>query len=321
MNTQTFYSLILLVLCGVAQAGVPLSDDVSVEFASKEQAGMLLAQPDDYNTRLSEFDLTAKPQVTEPVTVEEFRRYQGEQGMAWSAQEQQKFIAIFESIREPLAPYVKFLPSKVILAKTTGNEEAGAFYTRGDAIFIPQQVMGAPADGLARIMLHELFHVLSRHNPDLRDELYASVGFVKTDEVQLPTPLSEQKITNPDVPVLQHLIKVAVDGEQRWATPVIYSDSPYDPAKERSFFPYIKLELLIYDWDGESSPVAASKDGKPHLVQFAEAEGFFEQIGQNTNYLFHAEEILAENFTLLVQGGNIMSPEIIEKMGSIFERR
>ena len=67
--------------------------------------------------------------------------------------------------------------------------------------------------------------------------------------------------------------------------------------------------------------LAASKDGKPHLVQFAEAEGFFEQIGQNTNYLFHAEEILAENFKLLVEGGNIMSPEVIEKMGSIFESR
>lgn len=321
MKTRIFQGLILLVFCGVGHAGVPLSDQVSVEFASKEQAGILLAQPDDYNTRLSEFDLTAKPQVTQPVTVEEFRRYQGDQGMAWSAEEQQKFAAIFESIREPLAPFVEFLPSEVILAKTTGNEEAGAFYTRGDAIFIPQQVMGVPAEGLASIMLHELFHVLSRHNPNLRDELYASIGFVKTTELQLPSPLDEQKITNPDVPVFQHLIQVGVDGEKRWAAPIIYSDTPYDPEKERSFFPYIKLQLLIYDWDGESAPVAASKDGKPYLEAFENVEGFFEQIGQNTSYLFHAEEILAENFTLLVQGGDIMSPEILDKMGSIFESR
>ena len=216
---------------------------------------------------------------------------------------------------------MQFLPETVILAKTTGNEEAGAFYTRGDAIFIPQQVMGAPDEFLGKIMLHELFHVLSRHDSQLRDNLYASVGFVRTTELALPSPLDEQKITNPDVPIFQHLIQVGVDGEQRWAAPIIYSDTAYDPAKERSFFPYIKLELLIYDWDGKSAPVPASRNGAPHLMAFEEVEGFFDQIGQNTNYLFHAEEILAENFTLLVQGGEVMSPEVLERISSVFASR
>lgn len=321
MNIRAVCCLVFLVLCGVTHAGVPLAENVIVEFASKDQAGSLLAQVDDYNTRLSAFDRVAKTQSTAPVTDEEFRTYQGAQGLAWSAQEQQKFSAIFESIRSPLEPYVQFFPATVTLVKTTGNEEAGAFYTRGDAIFIPRHVMAAPDDFLARIMLHELFHVLSRHDSDLRDDLYASIGFVKTTELELPTPLDERKITNPDVPIFQHLIKVGVDGEQRWATPIIYSDTEYDPAKERSFFRYIKLELLIYDWDGSSAAVAANKDGGPHLVAFEDAEGFFEQIGQNTSYLYHAEEILAENFTLLVQGGDAMSPEVLEKMGSIFGSR
>lgn len=321
MNYKYFFVFALLILGGTCQAGVPLSDSVSVEFASEQQANSLLAQEDDYTARLSPFDRIAKAQSTVPVSQEDFLSRAGKQGMDWSAEEQQKFAAIFQSVRAPLASYVRFLPAEVLLVKTTGNDEAGAFYTRRDAIFIPQQVMGAPPDFLARIMLHELFHVLSRHNPKLRDDLYASIGFVKTTELELPSPLDEQKITNPDVPIFQHLIQVGVDGEQRWAAPIIYSDTDYDPAKERSFFPYIKLQLLVYDWDGTSAPVPAEKDGVPFLVAFEEVEGFFEQIGQNTNYLFHAEEILAENFTLLVQGSDAMSPEILEKMGSIFDSR
>jgi len=43
--------------------------------------------------------------------------------------------------------------------------------------------------------------------------------------------------------------------------------------------------------------------------------GFLEQIGMNTTYIMHPEEILAENFTFLVQGKKgLPTPEILRKM-------
>ena len=46
--------------------------------------------------------------------------------------------------------------------------------------------------------------------------------------------------------------------------------------------------------------------------------GFFEQVGRNTRYIIHPEEILADNLTLLVlQKRNLASPEVVEKMKTI----
>lgn len=319
MKKPNLYLLLVLALGPVALADVPLSDDVTVVFASKEQTNTLLASPDDYMQRLTAFDRMAKTQSKSPVSNDEFAAHHGSQGMAWSEQERARFTAIFESIREAMSPYVDYLPPQVVLAKTTGKEEAGAFYTRADAIFIPQNVMGMPDDAMAEVMLHELFHVFSRADPALRDRLYASIGFEKTDELVIPAPLDEMKISNPDVPIYQHLIQVTVDGEERWATPIIYAGRPYDPDFQISFFPYIRLELLIYDWDRESAPVAAIKDGQPHLVAMNSVGNFFEQIGRNTQYLFHAEEILASNFVFLALGQAVPEPDVLERMQAAFD--
>ena len=174
---------------------------------------------------------------------------------------------------------------------------------------------------LATVMLHEFFHVISRNNPDLRDRLYAAIGFIKTPELVLPESLQEQKISNPDVPVLTHLIKVKIDGESYWSTPLIYAGADYNPSVKRSFFQYLQLGMLAYRWDGPQSqhaPEAVLIDGKPLLVPMDRVEGLYEQIGRNTQYLFHAEEVLADNFALLAQGHSVNSPEVLERIKQAF---
>ena len=46
------------------------------------------------------------------------------------------------------------------------------------------------------------------------------------------------------------------------------------------------------------------RNGAPVLVPFNRVGGLCEQIGHNTEYVIHAEEILASNFELLVQGAS-----------------
>ena len=46
--------------------------------------------------------------------------------------------------------------------------------------------------------------------------------------------------------------------------------------------------------------------------------GFLEQVGRNTQYLIHPDEILADNFALLVMGEqNVQSPEILQKVKTV----
>jgi hypothetical protein len=47
-----------------------------------------------------------------------------------------------------------------------------------------------------------------------------------------------------------------------------------------------------------------------------------EQVGRNTQYIIHPEEILADNFALLVLGeSKIPTPEILQKMREVLSRR
>ena len=102
----------------------------------------------------------------------------------------------------------------MLFIKTTGNEEGGAAYTRANAIVLPEAEMTAPVEKIRKTISHELFHVLSRANPDLREKLYAAIGFVKCDEVAFPLELKSRKLTNPDAPKNDHCILLQV-GDKR----------------------------------------------------------------------------------------------------------
>jgi hypothetical protein len=61
---------------------------------------------------------------------------------------------------------------------------------------------------------------------------------------------------------------------------------------------------------------------QPVLASLEEVSGFFEQVGRNTKYVIHPEEILAENFALLiVDEHDAPSPEILQKMRLILKQK
>jgi hypothetical protein len=83
--------------------------------------------------------------------------------------------------------------------KTTGTEEGDAEYTRGAGIVLPESAPAMEKRGeLLGIVAHESFHVLSRNAPELRDRLYAVIGFQPCREIVFPEALAARKITNPD---------------------------------------------------------------------------------------------------------------------------
>ena len=58
------------------------------------------------------------------------------------------------------------------------------------------------------------------------------------------------------------------------------------------------------------------------VVGPSRVSGFFEQVGRNTDYLIHPEEILAENFALLVLNERqVASRAILQRIREILMRR
>ena len=102
------------------------------------------------------------------------------------------------------------------------------------------------------------------------------------------------------------------------STPFLLSrQERFDPAAGIPFFGYLTLSMLLVERDGASSR-PLERDGAPVLVPFNRVAGLQEQIGRNTGYVIHAEEILASNVELLVQGvPNAPSPEVLERMRAV----
>ena len=310
---------ITLASCLVIQAKAEPTP--TLRFASRPQAEKLLSRQDDFSQRLSPFDRAARlKQVQDPGRVE-FLRFVKTNAQEWSAAETERLHKAFDSIRSHLGGIARLLPAEVWCVKTSGNEEGHAAYTRGNMIVLPPSRTSATVTGLERLLAHELFHVLSRARPRLRDELYAVIGFERTQELQWPASLKDRRITNPDCPVITHAIRVSHGGKTYWGFPVLYSrTSAYDASKGGEFFDYLEFRLLLEPSEKHArrGRLSGGKESAPLLKKTTEVEGFRDQVGWNTDYILHPEEILADNFALLMDAKAApKSPQILESMRRI----
>ena len=312
---------ILISLVCQLHAGIPLGKNSSVLFATVEKGQEILGARDDFVERLSPFDRAVRLKTAREVSTEEFLRHVRKHVLPWEPDEREKLDSILQSLAPRLAAHSVAFPEEIHLIKTTGEEDSNAAYTRGIGIVLPKGKLRGNPRRLERLICHELFHVLSRHNPALREEFYRSIGFQKCDELKLHPSLKERRLTNPDAPRNDHAIRVEVEGEKTWAIPILFSRTDkYDTERGGVLFRYMQFKLQAVTLDEETGAVQpVVQEGMPLLYDVDEMSGFYEQVGRNTGYIIHPEEILADNYVHWVLGKKeLKSPEIVERMQTIF---
>ena len=321
MNARAVLFLVLvplaaLVYSHVAAQEVPLHGDTVLRFASVEEGRAALTKRDLFVRSMSRYDRQARLGTAEEVSDEEFFRFVSAAVEAWPEKEIESLIAAADSIKKRLAPYRVPFPKTVLLVRTSGQEEGGAAYCRGNAVVLPGRVVSKyNAADLERLLLHDLFHVLSSHNSELRRSLYAIIGFKPSPGIDYPKSLRDRKITNPDAPTLDYHIEVVIDGELKAAVPVLYtSQEKYQPEAKGSFFKYMLFKLMLVEQvDGRWRPVEV--DGKAVVFDPKNVKSFMDQIGGNTNYIIHPDEILADNFVhLALATEKLATPRIVAEM-------
>lgn len=301
--------------------GINLDSNCLVSFATVEEARSILTRRDEFIAALSPFDRAARMKTNGVVSEKEFLEFLGRNALPWLPDETNKITAVLETLRQRLAPWHLPFPPAITLIKTSGREEGGASYTRQNAVVLVQRDARSPGD-LEGVITHELFHVLSRHNPELRKRLYRIVGFHPISEIDYPRELQPRRITNPDGVQSGWAIQITNQNQALSAVPILFaSASHYDPQKGGEFFDYLNFRLLaVTDSDGIWEPKLI--EGRPYLVQPQQVQGFFEQVGRNTGYILHPDEILAENFVHMIKRTtNLATPRIVEDMESVFKHR
>jgi hypothetical protein len=237
--------------------------------------------------------------------------------LGWSAEETNRIARILEDVQQRVRGWKLPLPGPILLVKTTGQEEGNACYTRENAIVLSQQEISR-GQNLTGTIVHELFHVVSRANPELRKRLYQIVGFSRINEVDYPQSIRDRKITNPDG--VQTGWRIVVTNQSRAVSviPILFASTPrYDLKKGGQFFDYLTFKLLaVSPLDNRWEP--SWQNGHSELVDATAVSGFFEQTGRNTDYIIHPDEILAVNFEQLALGHtNLPTPRILNEMRDV----
>ena len=280
-----------------------------LSFLNKEQAAKAIVDDDAFFSSMTRFDKESRG-FSSNTSKEEMKEFYARQTLSWDEWEIENLIQIFEVINSKLNNYRLHLPDEIQLILTTGEEEGTAAYCRNNAIILSEYKAHYPRRDLQYMLTHELFHIFSPYNPELRKQLYELIGYHIGPKLLPPEELKDFLIINPDT------FKCPCYIELRKAKyiPIIYSKTEFGNYSEEeeyrppwkgvpmggtTFFDYMTfglIEVKIIDEKG----VPVIRNGKPTILDERDLPEYLERMGSNTEYFVHPEESLADNFLIMV---------------------
>ena len=236
-----------------------------------------------------------------------------------------------------LSPYL--LPDTLRFIKTRGAYYGpSTYYTRENYIVIPENELSRHQPGrMQHVLLHELFHVLSRYHPRFREALYERIGFMQLEwPVVIPSPLRERILLNPDGNDFQWAMRIdgisndtdgifegtdgiskdtdaisndtdaisnGTDAISTWIIPLLFSRYEKYKPKRPGYFAHMDFQLFALEKDTveQAYVVQVTSGGESTLGPEYFVE-YRKKTRDNTEYLIHPDEILADNFIWAVKG-------------------
>ncbi len=167
-----------------------------VVFLCKNETAKLLRCKDDYINHYSNADVLLRGGENIDNLLEVFSK----QALDWEQDEIERICSVLRRLDSQLEKLkFRYNFECIFIAKTTGQEEGGeVFYTRSKALIISAGRLKLSSEALYSNLSHELFHIFSKQNCNLKDVLYNLIGFKKCKNLHIPIELRKKIITNPD---------------------------------------------------------------------------------------------------------------------------
>ena len=313
---------LVLLLCSIAVLAraqdAPGRTSPHFAFASVAQARTILGARDDFVQATTPVERAARLKIAETVSEDRFMRHMANTARDWTNAGRRSLDPLFAPLSKFLADVKSRRPQRILLIAAFDEKQLP--HTRANAIVIPEDFLARGDDRVTFTLAHETFHILTRADSELRDRLYASIGFRRCESVTLPAALTKLRFTNPDAVESRHTIAVRHRGRAVEALPYVrFATGGIDPSQGFS-------NSLVSGWllvERAAANCRLHGDWTKHEVALEELEGVYEQVGRNTTYLVHPEEILADNFAQLFTAARrgsvagVHSPEILERMRRI----
>ncbi len=305
-----------------ATSAAPVLDFNKPELVFNQDISPMLGADDDYTLTLSAFDYAAKFKSNKPLIARQRAHAFKNAMQVYSESDIEKLTEAFEAVFSKMGGMTITLPETITIFSEE-TIEGGAAYTRGNAICMPRRIVAsASMASLKELAAHELFHVISRYNKDLRPQMYGLIGYTETKTLVVPEKLAGLTIANPDAPDNNYTITCIFEGQPTLFMPILYSTSPYPTNSDQTFFSFLNDDLIAVSLV-DNVPNAILKDGEPIIVKKQTLADYATQIGTNTNYTFHPEETTADHFMLLIKGNysKLPNPEKIDGLQIILTQK
>lgn len=281
---------------------------ISYSFLDAEECATSLLSYDDYYNNMNQKSLDFLTQK-KGATKEELKEHSAKQALSFSDEEKAIIDEIVAKLRKDMDEQGMDFPAdfEVEFAKTTMQEALGAAgYTHGKTVFLKETLFDEEYIGeLRETVIHEMYHCLTRCNPEFRKDMYSIIGFTILDsEFTIPNDIKEEIIANPDVERHDSYATFTINGEKKDCYLVFLSENMFENPGD-TFFDTMYTGLVDIN------------DGT--LYKCTDAEDFYDVMGYNTSYCEDPEEGSATNFSYAltygmegVEGEGYQSPEIIE---------
>lgn len=304
-----------LLIVGCLAVAACSSPEPRFAFADLEEGRAVMTAEDGFLSRVGAIEVGVRVEDAEATSPDALRALYHDGVTTFSAEERARLEALLEAEHDTLTRIADHLPPTVLFVATDGTVEWSAPHTRANAIIFTPSWLAAEDRQFRRTFYHELFHVISRHDPALREQAYALIGF-EPCAVTVPDSLARRRITNPDAPTHEHYLPLDLDGADG-VVPYTYTFADgYSPDVEG--FAFLQFGLIaVTETDGQCTPVTAL--GEDGLLSPQDVPAYVPRTGGNTDYIIHAEEVMADNFVMWVEGDtDLPSPQIPAELGRLF---
>ena len=317
LSPGILWALVAL-LCTYSVDMLAAGTTINYRLATASETRQLMQSNTDYYGKMNQMDIDWRVRK-DGGTLDELKAMAQQQARDWTDAERDFMATVIGMITDSLNSIGCQLPvpSEVIFAKTTQQEEGGAGgYTIKNIIFLGEMSVQACMPDTARtaqenqllqrwfaeLVAHELFHCVTRHSPVFRQKMYAQIGFTVMDhDITFPEAISKRMIINPDVEHIDNYATFTINGEKRRCELIVlYEKSWAEASAEKGnqivFFSFLK-------------PVLVPLDDMTKVYDITEVSDFWDAVGLNTKYVIAPEECMADNFSYaVIRGMNPATP-------------
>ena len=307
-----FLSTLFLFACRTELANknlLQLSQDVHIELLDSTAASQAIIKDDklSFFKQISKVDMgiQLKQVFADTISREDilpiYKKYL-QQDVANFTDKEITFVK--KTMQEVFRLYNKLSPSlfpqKIKLIKTKQKHYGqGVFYTRENCVIIPYEELQIQDEAsFLEVMIHEVAHIVTRYDQKLARQLYAEIGFHPIKEkLSIPDSLAAILLLNPDGIDYRYYISIVENGDTIQAIPLIRANSNYQKDKIY-FFNYLQFDLFELENTKDGKMVKVKNATKP-TINYQVLPQFFQQISNNTDYIIHPDEIIADHFVFL----------------------